>query len=173
MLQLRNDIFENITAIPKEHYTFNFAVDEFELLEKKYVNKAKIRGAIPYVPMLILLVQGILFIEDMVWIALGMIYVWAVLHISSIVRIKKLYAKHKQTWLNTLYDYTLYDGFLIVWISSDDSIRQRKFYLQEIKKARIIKNLVVLEIENELYLLKKDQLTEDSYFLNLCTKKTK
>ena len=131
------------------------------------------RNTILYAYILVLFVDGIFFNENTLWFSLGMLCVWGVIHISSIVNAKKLYAKRKESYPNTLYDYTLYDGFLIVWISSDDSIRQRKFYLQEIKKARIIKNLVVLEIENELYLLKKDQLTEDSYFLNLCTKKTK
>ena len=45
--------------------------------------------------------------------------------------------------------------------------------LHEIKKARIIKNLVVLEIENELYLMRKNELVENSYFLSICAKKTR
>ena len=51
---------------------------------------------------------------------------------------KKLYAKSKDKYTKTLYDYTLYDDFLIVWISSDDAIRQIKVRLDEIKKAQVI-----------------------------------
>lgn len=173
MLKLKNDIFEDITAAPKEHYTFNFGGDELTPVEKKYINRLKIRGLIVTAAILALLLDGIFFTEDMIWFSLGMLYVWEVLHIGTIIRTKKMYEKRRASFSNTLYDYTLYDSFLIVWISSDDSIRQRKILLHEIKKARIIKNLVVLEIENELYLMRKNELVENSYFLSICAKKTR
>ena len=173
MLKLKNDIFEDITAAPKEHYTFNFGGDELTPVEKKYINRLKIRGLIVTAAILALLLDGIFFTEDMIWFSLGMLYVWEVLHIGTIIRTKKMYEKRRASFSNTLYDYTLYDSFLIVWISSDDSIRQRKILLHEIKKARIIKNLVVLEIENEPYLMRKSELVENSYFLSICAKKTR
>lgn len=173
MLKLKNDIFEDITAAPKEHYTFNFGGDELTPVEKKYINRLKIRGLIVTAAILLLLLDGIFFTEDMIWFSLGMLYVWEILLVGTIIRTKKMYEKRRASFSNTLYDYTLYDSFLIVWISSDDSIRQRKILLHEIKKARIIKNLVVLEIENELYLMRKNELVENSYFLSICAKKTR
>lgn len=173
MPKFRNDIFEDITAAPKEHYTFNFGGDEFVPVEKKYINRLKIRGLIVTAAILILLLDGIFFIEDMIWFSLGMLYVWAILHFGIIIGTKKIYEKRRARFSNTLYDYTLYDGLLVVWISSDDSIRQKKILLHEIKKARIIKNLFVLEIENELYPMRKNELVENSYFLGICDKKTR
>ena len=173
MPKLKNNIFEDITAAPKEHYTFNFDGDELTPVEKKYINRLKIRGLIVTAAILVLLLDGIFFTEDMIWFSLGMLYVWEVLHIGTIIRTKKMYEKRRASFSNTLYDYTLYDSFLIVWISSNDSIRQRKILLHEIKKARIIENLVVLEIENELYLMRKNELVENSYFLSICAKKTR
>lgn len=173
MLKLKNDIFEDITAAPKEHYTFNFDGDELTPVEKKYINRLKICGLIVTAAILVLLLDGIFFTEDMIWFSLGMLYVWEILLVGTIIRTKKMYEKRRASFSNTLYDYTLYDSFLIVWISSNDSIRQRKILLHEIKKARIIKNLVVLEIENELYLMRKNELVENSYFLSICAKKTR
>ena len=173
MPKLKNDIFEDITAAPKEHYTFNFGGDELTPVEKKYINRLKICGLIVTAAILVLLLDGIFFIEDMIWLSLGMLYVWEVLLVGTIIRTKKMYEKRRASFSKTLYDYTLYDSFLIVWISSDDSIRQRRILLHEIKKARIIKNLVVLEIENELYLMRKNELVENSYFLSICAKKTR
>ncbi len=173
MLKLKNDIFQDITATPKEHYTFNFGGDELTPVEKKYINRLKIRGLIMYAYILILFVQGIFFREATIWFSLGMFCVWTVVYIGTIIGHKKMYEKRRASFSNTLYDYTLYDSFLIVWISSDDSIRQRKILLHEIKKARIIKNLVVLEIENELYLMRKNELDEGSYFLSICDQKKK
>lgn len=173
MPKLRNDIFEDITAAPKEHYTFNFGGDEVVPVEKKYINRLKIRGLILYAYMLILFVYGIFFIEDMIWFSLGMFCVWTVVYLGTIIGAKKAHEKRRTRVSNTLYDYTLYDGLLVAWISSDDIIRQKKILLHEIKKARIIKNLVVLEIENELYPMRKNELVENSYFLGICDKKTR
>ena len=70
-----------------------------------------------------------------------------------------------------MYDYTLYDEFLIVWISSDDAVRQIKVRLDEIKKSQVIADVIVMEIDGQLFLMKKDELVENSYFLTVCNKK--
>ena len=69
------------------------------------------------------------------------------------------------------YGYTLYDDFLIGWMSSDDGIRQIKVRLDEIKKAQVIADILVMEIDGQLFLMKKDKLVENSYFLSICSKK--
>ena len=100
-----------------------------------------------------------------------MLFISVVGHIKGITAYKKLYAKSNDRYAKTLYDYTLYDNFLIVWISSEDAIRQIKVKLDEIKKAQVIADILVMEIDGQLFLMKKDKLVENSYFLSICSKK--
>ncbi len=170
MLKLRNNIFENITATPKEHYTFHFDAEDLDLFDKKYMDGMKKRFIIHLALILLLFVYGIFLFEGFAWCAVGTLIV-VPLYIKAVSMIKKENLKRKEQYPNALFDYTLYDGFLVVWISSNDSVRQRRVYLYEIKKARIVGNLVALEIDHQLYLMKKDELMENSYFLSICTKK--
>ena len=173
MSKLKNNIFEDITAAPKEHYTFRFEPDEIDPIQKKYTNKMKMPGLIAPAVIMLLLFNGIFFNEDMIWFSFGVLFVWITMGIGVVLGSKKMYEKRRAKFSNTLYDYTLYDNFLIVWISSDDSIRQRKILLHEIKRAITIKNFVVVEIDNELHLMRKRELAADSYFLSICDKKKK
>lgn len=173
MSKLRNNIFEDITVAPKEHYTFCFEPDEVDPVQKKCTNRLKVRGLIMYAYILILFVQGIFFREATIWFSLGMCCVWTVVYIGTIIGHKKMYEKRRAKFSNTVYDYTLYESFFVIWVSSDDSIRQRKILLHEIKRVWTLKNLVVLEIGNELYLMRKKELDEGSYFLSICDQKKK
>ena len=120
---------------------------------------------------LLLIVIGIFSDRVLVGFGVGTLYISVIVHIKGISTYKKLYAKSKDRHTKTLYDYTLYDDFLIVWISSDDRIRQMKVRLDEIKKVQVIADLIVMEIDGQLFLMKKDELVENSYFLTVCNKK--
>lgn len=169
MPELKSNIFENIDAIPKEHYTFQLDASAIAPVEKKYVGLMIKRMIFALTPALVLLVLELLWNYDFGGFALGVLLVSAVEHIRAISAYKKLYETQKDTYANTLYDYTLYDGFLIIWISSEDGIRQKKVKLVDIKKAQIIEGVVAMEISGELFLMRKEELIQNSYFLTICT----
>jgi hypothetical protein len=174
MPELRSNLFEHIDATPKEHYTFQIDASALVPVEKKYVGRMTKRMIFALTPGLLLLIL------DLLWnygfggfggFAIGVLFVSAVGHIKMISAYKKLCEKRNEACASTLYDYTLYDGFMIIWISSEDGIRQKKVKLGNIKKAQIIADVVVLEIDGELFLLKKEELEQGSYFLAICSKK--
>ena len=171
MLQLKNNIFENIENTPKEHYTFQFDPSAIVPVEKKYIGLMKKRMLGSIIAGLLLIIIGIFSGRALLGFGVGVLFISVVGHIKGISAYKKLYAKSRDRYNKTLYDYTLYEDFLIVWISSDVAIRQFKVKLDEIKKAQIIKDLIVMEIEGQLFLMKKDELVENSYFLVVCNKK--
>ena len=171
MLELKNNIFENIEDSPKEHYTFQFDPSAIATVENKYIGLMKKRMLCSVLGGLLLIIIGILWGRTLLGFGVGALFISVVGHIKWISAYKKLYAKNRDRYKKTLYDYTLYDQYLIVWISSDDSIRQLKVKLDEIKKAQIVKDLIVMEINEQLFLIKKDELIDNSYFLSICNKK--
>ena len=168
MTELKNNLFENITDTPKEHYTFNFSSEEIAPVEKKYMGILIKRMIVSIVASMILIICGILSHTVIIGIAAGILFISLVSHIKSISAYKKIYAKSRDKYPRTVYDYTLYDNFLVIWISSDTSIRQTKVLYTDIKKAQIIADLVVLEIEGQLFLMRKSELAKDSFFLKAC-----
>ena len=172
MLELKNNIFENVQETPREHYTFHLDSSDVVTIEKKYIGDMKKRMAIAIACSAFLAVYGILRSSPaFAGLGFGMLLMSLAAHIKVIRHYKKLYAKSRERYPKTLFDYTLYGDSLIVWISSDDAIRQFKVRLSEIKKAQIVKDIVVMEIEGQLFLMKKDELIENSYFLSICKKK--
>ena len=171
MPELKNNLFEHIDATPKEHYTFHIDASAIVPVEKKYVGLMTKRMIFTLTPALLLLILDLLWNYGLGGFAIGVLFVSAVGHIKMISAYKKLCEKRKEACASTLYDYTLYDSFMIIWISSEDGIRQKKVKLGNIKKAQIIADVVVLEIDGELFLLKKEELEQSSYFLAICSKK--
>ena len=171
VLELKNNIFENIEATPKEHYTFQFDPSAIVPVEKKYIGLMKKRMLGSIIASIILVIAGVFSDRAFLGFGIGVLFISVVGHIKGITAYKKLYAKSNDRYAKTLYDYTLYDNFLIVWISSEDAIRQIKVKLDEIKKAQVIADILVMEIDGQLFLMKKDKLVENSYFLSICSKK--
>ena len=171
MLELKNNIFENIQETPKEHYTFQFDSNSIVPIEKKYIGLMKKRMLGSIIGGLLLIISGIFSDRSLLGFGVGVLFISVIGHIKGISSYKKLYAKIIKKYNKTLYDYTLYEDFLIVWISSDDAIRQIKVRLDEIKKAQVIADILVMEIDGQLFLMKKDELVENSYFLTVCNKK--
>ena len=81
-----------------------------------------------------------------------------------IVLHEAIFKKSRQRYATTVYDYTLYENALIVWISSDQLIRQMRIGLSEIRNLREIVDFFVFEFDKQIFLLKKDVLAENSYF---------
>ena len=171
VLELKNNIFENIEATPKEHYTFQFDPSAIVPVEKKYIGLMKKRMLGSIIAGLILIICGVFSGRGLLGFGIGVLFISLVGHFKGISAYKKLYAKSKGKYDKTVYDYTLYDNFLIVWISSDDAIRQIKVKLNEIKKAQVVADFLVIEIDGQIFLMKKDELVENSYFLTICNKK--
>ena len=171
MIELKNNIFANIEDTPKEHYTFQFDPDKVVPVEKKYIGFMKKRMLGSIVASILLVIIGVLSDRAFLGFAIGVLFISMVGHIKGISAYKKLFEKSKEKYKTTFYDYTLYDDFLIVWISSDDAIGQKKIKLGEIKKTQIIEDFLVMEIEGQLFLMNKDELIDNSYFLTICNKK--
>jgi len=171
MLEPQKDLFENMQGEIIEHYRFQFDPDQVTPVEKAYVSVLVKRMVLFIVVCVALMAIGFWCGELLIAAAVGMLYIGVVDHIKIISAYKKIYAKGKKKYLTSVYDYTLYSNYLMIWISSKNAIRQMRVGLNEITKAQVIGAFVVLEIDNQLFLLKKEELAANSYFLSICKTK--
>ncbi len=171
MPRLTKDLFEDITAQPKEHYSFIFTEDEIAFVEKKYMGALLFKMGLFIFCCALLFTCGIILSGYVVAFALGMAFIGITSYIKIILAYKKSYAEARQRYPKTVFDYTLYDCFMIVWISSDTSVKQMKFGLEKVKSVMTAGKFLTLEIDGQIYLLRSDELIDDSYFLAISSKK--
>ncbi len=169
MLEPKKDLFENIQEEPLEHYTLQVDPQKVAPVEKAQLASYKRRMLTVIALFAIACVFGIQSHAQVVTgLALGSLFCIVVAYFKSLSTYKKAFAKSALRFSETVYDYSLYHDYLIVWISSEQSIKQMKYQLSDIKKAQIIADFVVLEIDGRLFLLNKDELTPNSYFISRC-----
>jgi len=168
MLQLKNNLFDDISETPREHYTFWFDYAAVASVEKKYIGFL-IKRMLISIGLLFILSVYAAFSDTTIFT--GMIcvtFTLALVHTKSILAYKKIFTKRSKEYPESLFDYTLFEHFLIIWISSPNGIKQRRVWLNEIEKARVIGDIVVLEIDNQLYLMRRSALIPNSYFHYIC-----
>lgn len=166
-MELKKDIFEGITAEPREHYTVQIDPASVAPVKKKYIGKLIKRMIIGILCGVILLFFGFSSVFYL-GMGLGIVLLVSASHITVISNTKKQYAKAEAKYPCTVYDYTLYDEFLIVCLSSDTGIIQTKYRLQELVRVEIVGSLVTLELDGPLFFINRDALPENSYFLSRC-----
>lgn len=171
MSELKNNLFEHIEEEPREHYTFQFTPEELAPVEKKYVGRMRSALFLSVVIDILLIVWNVLLEGAKLSFAFGVWFVITLVLLRGVLMYKKAWRKSNERYGNTLFDYTLYDDFLIVWVSSEDAIRQMKVKWSDIKRVQSIEGLVVMEIEGKLYLVRKHELGDDSRFHALANRK--
>lgn len=169
-MELKNDIFAGINDEVKEHYTFTFTREEVMPVKKKQTAKLKKRFLFPVIYGMICLIGAIFTDNTILDFGLGIAFAAFVLNTKMLSGFKKSYAASEDMIEKTVYDYTIYENYLIIWLSSDKCVRQMKLYFNEIKSIQDIDGIISLETTGGLYLLKKDELAEESFFLSACKK---
>ncbi len=174
MPELKNSLFEEITETPKEHYTFQLDPKSIRPIEKKYIGRTVRVMILAIIFAIAFFIYGTAT-KNLVVIGMAISYliIAIIFPAKAISTTKKSYAKARERYETTVFDYTLYENYFIVWLSSDKSVRQVRYGLNEIRRAMIIADFVVMEIEGQIYIMKKNELIEDSFFLKICTKNKK
>lgn len=95
MPKLRNNLFEDITDTPKEHYTFQFEPESVVPVEEKYIGLLVKRMIVSIIATVILVIFGFFSDGAFLSFATGVLFIGVVVHIKGISSYKKLYAKRK------------------------------------------------------------------------------
>ena len=164
-LEPKNSLLEDMKELPREHYTFQIDPKSVLPVEKKYIGRlVKMMLAFIACCTLLIVLCTFWYGRGMVGFSIGLLFMGIVVYTRMIVLHEAIFKKSRQRYATTVYDYTLYENALIVWISSDRLIRQMRIGLSEIRNLREIADFFVFEFDKQLFLLKKDVLAENSYF---------
>ena len=149
----------------KEHYTFTFTKDEVVPIGKKNALSIKKKLIFFILFGVICAICGIVSDKAVADFGVGAMIMVIVMYAKLLSNYKKSVNASIEKIEKTVYDYTIYRDFMIIWLSSDTSIRQTKVALNEIKNIKTVETVISFEVSNMLYILKKDELAEDSFFL--------
>jgi len=167
MLEPKINIFDTIEEMPREHYRFVF--------DGARLKKVKRKQALRFY---IFILLGIMYFmwgmahtfRDQPFTAgvmIGVSVFIVIMFSFALRRYCKSWAEYVRKLPATVYDYTVFGTFFVVWISSEDGIRQKKFQFTDIQKAQVVGEFVQLQLEGNLYLLEKDALAENSVFRSI------
>ena len=171
MNELKNDLFEGITEEPREHYTFRFTKEELIPVEKQQIRRMLLKLLLFILASgLFALVGALEGVQAVIGFGFGCVFIGIIYYVKGLRNYKKLMAMRRWQVADTIYDYTVFDGYMILWLSASDSVRQKKVHFSAVK-GEIVDNYVVLTIDGALYPLHKGELAQDSAFLALCQKR--
>ena len=172
MAELKTSLFDEIQEIPKEHYTFRFTPEEANFVSNR-VNKMMMTRFVLLIILSILLILCGFGIDEGFFIGFGTcsLILTSITFLKTLSVIKKNKEKADAIYPTSVFDYSLYDSFLIIHCTSDTKVHQDKIKIKDIKHVQNHSNIISMIIDGKIYMLRKDKLAENSYFLSLCKNK--
>ena len=174
MAELRKDLFADIADEPREHYTFRFSAEEARRVANATVSSLVRRMILMIILGAVIVLVGAVQGSDGIcgWGA-GMLLIGLAGYIKSIHITKKANAVGIPRVAASVYDYTVFDGYAVIWVCNENTVLQVRVAPTDIQKSRAVEGLIVLQIRGRLYLLRKNELAEGSFFLRGAAKERK
>lgn len=174
MAELRKDLFADIADEPREHYTFRFSAEEARQVANAAVSSLARRMFLMIVPCaVIVLIGAVQHSDGICGLGIGMLLTGLSGYIKSIHITKKANAVGIPYVAASVYDYTVFDGYAVIWVCNENTVLQVRVTPTDIQKSRAVAGLIVLQIRGRLYLLRKNELAEGSFFLRGAAKERK
>ena len=174
MAELRKDLFADIADEPCEHYAFRFSAEEARQVANAAVSSLARRMFLTIVLCALIVLIGAVQGSDGIcgWGA-GMLLTGLSGYIKSIHITKKANAVGIPHVAASVYDYTVFGGYAVIWVCNENTVLQVRVTPSDIQKSRAVEGLIVLQIRGRLYLLRKNELAEGSFFLRGAAKERK
>lgn len=174
MAELRKDLFADIADEPREHYTFRFSAEEARQVANAAVSSLARRMLLMIVPCaVIVLIGAVQHSDGICGLGIGMLLTGLTVYIKSFRLMKKANAEGIPHVAASVYDYTVFGGYAVIWVCNENTVLQVRVTPSDIQKSRAVAGLIVLQIRGRLYLLRKNELAEGSFFLRGAAKERK
>lgn len=121
----------------------------------------------------IVLIGAVQHSDGICGLGIGMLLTGLSGYIKSIHITKKANAVGIPHVAASVYDYTVFDGYAVIWVCNENTVLQVRVTPTDIQKSRAVAGLIVLQIRGRLYLLRKNELAEGSFFLRGAAKERK
>ncbi len=155
--------------VPSESYSISFYKNELDKIYK-YILKLSFKK--PIVSTIILAVMLAVYIsidvsDVLVGILAGVLVIFAVSVLKQFLSHRKVWRESTERVLQSRYEYQVYsDYFTVDIIRNNELVRSERISFSDIKKAHDLEDekYVVLNINNQLYILRKNVLAPNSAF---------
>lgn len=121
----------------------------------------------------IVLIGAVQHSDGICGLGIGMLLTGLSGYIKSIHITKKANAVGIPHVATSVYDYTVFGGYAVIWVCNENTVLQARVTPTDIQKSRAVEGLIVLQIRGRLYLLRKNELAEGSFFLRGAAKERK
>lgn len=121
----------------------------------------------------IVLIGAVQHSDGICGLGIGMLLTGLSGYIKSIHITKKANAVGIPHVAASVYDYTVFGGYAVIWVCNENTVLQVRVTPSDIQKSRAVAGLIVLQIRGRLYLLRKNELAEGSFFLRGAAKERK
>ena len=159
---------------PREAYTFQYTKDDllevFKQLRTPFIKRA-IRSTLACAVLFIFLVAAEAP-DLLIGFVLGYLLISIVIQINGYRAYKKACLPTENIFPKNTYSYSIYDQhFMLNIIRNEETARTQKVYFDDIKKVESLKNHIILNISDQIFIIKKEILVENSVFFSLGERK--
>lgn len=164
-MEIRRNLLECIDQPIQEQYTFQLTPEKLNEVEEYYLSRIRNRILLCFLLLVPVILVGLWTSEGLVAFTCAVLMI-GVIRFATIIHTTKQNAKSaRKRYLKTWFTYTLYGECLAVQISSESEYKEMIVELDDIKKIREFDAVIALEINQILYIIDKQILPEESYFL--------
>lgn len=156
-----------------ESYRFSFDADE---LNEIYKSQIKLMFYKPFLftGLAMLSVVGFIYAsvpDILTGILLGIILERAVYFFRSFSVYKKSWKSANEKICRSVYEYQVFEDYFIVYIyRGNEKVRESKCYFSDIEKIRYNDKYLFMEFGGQLFIVRKSELKENSFFYSFMYK---
>lgn len=164
-MEHRRRVLDEIKTPLREHFTFRIAPEMMDVVEEFYLSLIRNR-LLWYVGLYLLVILiGFQFSRGLLGFGCAVALFGVIRLVIMFIGTKKNVKDAKERYRTTVFTYALYEDCLGVQVSSDRGFEEFIVGLDEIKKIRQLDGIIILEIRKKLYVIDRQVLTDDSYFV--------
>lgn len=160
----------------KEKYEFEYSKPVLKELLRIFISPLlkKVIGSIVWSVLVFLLLDEWLKVDNIITsVFVGAFFIIIIGNIKSFVLYIKMWKKREPRLLESRCVYEIYDNYINITIYSDSEAKKRfKINISDIEKIYDHKKYFILQTLSDAFVVKKEDLNEDSFFYNYCNKKS-
>lgn len=153
--------------MPYEAYTVLFTKEELREIGKE-IGKPLYRNAIVFSAFFLYWIFTSLWnsaSDGIIGFIIGVFLFGAIAHGRRIYDHKKLQKQWPERAASTVYEYKIYTDYLYINLyRNNEKMRQSKFYFEDIEFMQHVGRFLCICVSNQLYYLRKSDLSENSFF---------
>ena len=156
---------------PKESYVFQYGKNDLRAIFKK-TSALLIRRVIRFTLACIFLFVVFVAVganDIIISLPLGCFFIGVIGHVIGYFSYKKTWRGSESRALASTYFYEVFEGYFVLNIAQDgETTKTLKIYFDNIDKIHFFGNYLVLEISQQIYIIRKNALIPNSAFTALC-----